>query len=149
MTIRAEKKLVEINVNHYVADDGTEFNSQDACLAYEAQCRAMRKQEEERELKEAFWSLVIGHFEPDSLGMYDTGIYVCKLNNEADYDIVDKWCDMNGFDMEYFDKPKSFPCRYVFSLDQSGYVCTEPEGFMDWARDLTKLLDATENIGKD
>ena len=142
MTTRTIKKLVEQFVTTYIAEDGTEFDTIGGCLDYEAHIMAMRKK---REMDEAFQALIIRSFVPDSLGLDDTRIYICTLNSEADYDILEKWCDIECIDTEYLAKPKSFPCRYIFFIDADNCVETEDEGFMDWARDLIKLLDATEN----
>lgn len=144
MTTRTEIKMVEQEVLVFVAEDGTEFANAVSCEAYEGQLRAMRRQEEERETREAFERLLIKKW---SVGgtcgfLYDTDIYICKLNSAADYEVLDKFCEMNHCEMDYLDAPKSFPCRYIFSVDQGGYACTERDSFMDWAREIIKVLDS-------
>ena len=141
MTTRIEKIMVEQEVPVYIAEDGTEFDTSTACMVYEAQVRASKKQEEERELEEAFRALVVKSVTPNPAFVYDTEIFACKLNSEADYDIVDKWCEMHRCEMDYLSRPKAYPCRYIFSIDSGNYACTEKDGFMDWAKELITVME--------
>ena len=142
--------MVLQDITTYIADDGTEFSTESSCLGYEAQCRAIKKQEEEREIISAFDSLVVGEFVPDTMGLYDTDLFICKLDSEADYEIVEQYCELNRYEMDYMNRPKHFPCRYIFYVDQSNYACTEDaDSFMDWAKDVLAYLDKTKNIGKE
>ena len=146
MTTRTEKKMVTIEqeIPVYIAEDGTEFETQSGCLAYEAQLKAMRKQEEEREIKDAFEKLVLLKRDADCGFVYDATVYICKLNSADDYEVVDKWLEISRCEMDYLDAPESFPCRFVFSIDSGNYATTERDDFLDWARDIIKVLDETE-----
>lgn len=146
MTTRTEKKMVTIEqeVPVYIAEDGTEFETQSGCLGYETQLKAVRKQEEERETKDAFENLVLLKRDADCGFVYDATVYICRLNSAADYETVCKWLEIDRCEMDYLDAPENYPCRYIFSIDSSNYASTERSDFMDWARDIIKVLDETE-----
>ena len=136
--------MVEQYVTVYIADDGTEFDSFEGCNRYESECRAMLKQEAERMVREAFENLVTHKW--NLIGscafIYDTTLYICKLNSAVDYEIVKKWCENCGNETDFLNEPQSYPCRYIFSVEESGIACSTDDDFLDWAKEIIAVMDA-------
>lgn len=135
MDTKTEKKMVEVFVTTYVAEDGKEFESEHLCKEYEDRVKneRLKARLDELEIKDMY-----GLFPIDTQAQYinDTHEYNWyRLSSEADYLIL---TEMYGDDIT---RPKSYP----------EIICVEHDAFYDkdvWAHLLTEMLEDTINFWK-
>ena len=140
MIIKTKKQMVEQSVPVYIAYDGTEFLTETDCANYERLCAAKKA----GEIDAMFKRIVIKEFFPENFGIYEAATYICRLNDENEYKIIEAWCDAFDYSREYLTEPMDYPCRYLFPVDDGNYASTESKNFMEWARDVIKVLDETK-----
>ncbi len=138
MKTRTAYRTIQHPYTVYIAEDGKEFTEKAFCEHYENELKKPG-------LEQKYRSLVVKEVCPDCMGLYETSLFVCDLKDEADFTTVADWCRFCAYaDIECLEKPASFPCRYVFSIDHNSYATTERADFLDWAKEILEVLEKSK-----
>lgn len=130
MKEKIEKVVVE--QRSYVADDGAEFSTEEACRSYEDALMERKAREIVNDIPHFTYSPY--WIDPD----FEWNWYL--VSSQLDLDAIRTVLYNRDATAHEFEAP-SFPCWLAFSVDADGYGCVEGT--------VEQVLDSLESIGRD